>query len=107
MDIDLTSMNSAELEKLQKDVEKALKSVRTREIEAARKAAEKAVAEFGLTLADVAGGGKPGKSRSKSVAAAKYRNPKAPEQVWSGRGRRPDWIKAALDSGADLDDLMI
>ena len=25
--------------------------------------------------------------------------------TWSGRGRRPDWLKAALESGKTLEDL--
>ncbi|WP_425415751.1 H-NS family nucleoid-associated regulatory protein [Paracoccus chinensis] len=28
-----------------------------------------------------------------------------PEQTWSGRGRRPQWINEALEAGRTLDDL--
>lgn len=108
MTVDLGSMTSKELAALKGEVETALVSARSREIEAARKAAELAVAEFGVTLDEVAGNVlKRRKPYTKSVAAAKYRNPADPEQVWSGRGRRPAWINEALDSGANLDDLMI
>jgi len=37
----------------------------------------------------------------------KYCNPLAPSQKWSGRGRRPKWVIAALEAGQKLDDLKI
>jgi len=37
----------------------------------------------------------------------KYRNPVAPSQKWSGRGKRPKWVIAALEAGQTLDDLRI
>jgi len=37
----------------------------------------------------------------------KYGNPLAPSQKWSGRGRRPKWVIAALEAGQKLDDLKI
>jgi DNA-binding protein H-NS len=37
----------------------------------------------------------------------KYRNPLAPSQTWSGRGKLPRWVVAALETGQRLDDLKI
>jgi DNA-binding protein H-NS len=37
----------------------------------------------------------------------KYCNPLAPSQKWSGRGKRPKWVIAALEAGHRLDDLRI
>lgn len=37
----------------------------------------------------------------------KYYNPQAPSQTWSGRGKRPRWVVAALETGHRLDDLEI
>jgi DNA-binding protein H-NS len=37
----------------------------------------------------------------------KYRNPVSPSQTWSGRGKRPRWVVAALETGQSLDDLKI
>jgi DNA-binding protein H-NS len=37
----------------------------------------------------------------------KYRNPLAPSQTWSGRGKRPRWFVAALETGHRPDDLKI
>jgi DNA-binding protein H-NS len=37
----------------------------------------------------------------------KYRNPENPAETWSGRGKQPRWIVAALDGGRLIDDLLI
>jgi len=37
----------------------------------------------------------------------KYSNPLAPSQKWSGRGKMPRWVIAALAAGQRLDDLKI
>jgi DNA-binding protein H-NS len=37
----------------------------------------------------------------------KYCNPLSPSQTWSGRGKRPRWVVAALETGQRLDDLKI
>ncbi len=37
----------------------------------------------------------------------KYRNPLAPSETWSGRGKRPRWLVAALKTGRGLDEFKI
>jgi DNA-binding protein H-NS len=37
----------------------------------------------------------------------KYFNPSAPLETWSGRGKQPRWVVAALRSGHKLEDLQI
>jgi len=39
--------------------------------------------------------------------AAKYANPADATQTWTGRGRQPNWVKAALASGKSLETLAI
>jgi DNA-binding protein H-NS len=59
-------------------------------------------------------GEKNGKSRAKrkigkprKKVAPKYRNPSDESQTWTGRGREPLWVKALLENGAELSDLLI
>ncbi|MDP9045843.1 MAG: H-NS histone family protein [Pseudomonadota bacterium] len=63
--------------------------------------------EYGLSVADLSarGPGKPRGGKGNKVAA-KYRN-KATGESWSGRGLQPKWLKAALGSGAKLDDFSV
>ncbi len=98
MDFDLDSLSRKELEKLKTDVEKALDRVGARELKAARDAAARAAAEYGFSLEDLAGSPKSAKAKT----AAKYRNPEEPSQTWSGRGRKPQWIKDAEEAGTDI-----
>lgn len=37
----------------------------------------------------------------------KYSNPSVPEETWSGRGKQPRWLVAALQSGHDLEEFRI
>lgn len=105
MGIDFGAMSRKELLELQTSVNAALKDAEQRERREALEAAEKAVAEFGFSLAELSSDPKKGGKTGK--AAAKYRNPENPEQTWSGRGRKPQWIHDALTSGADISDLEI
>lgn len=37
----------------------------------------------------------------------KYRNPKEPSETWSGRGKRPRWLAAALNNGRKMEEFLI
>lgn len=93
-----------ELRTLRKDVDRAIASFEQRRRDAARTAAEEAVRAHGLKLSDLIGAGPRAKGPS---APAKYANPDNRSETWSGRGRRPAWVTAALDAGRSLEDLAI
>jgi DNA-binding protein H-NS len=38
----------------------------------------------------------------RAPAAPKYRNPAAPDQTWSGRGKPPAWFREAMNSGVNV-----
>ena len=37
----------------------------------------------------------------------KYRNPNEPTETWSGRGKQPHWLVAALKTGQKIEEFMI
>jgi DNA-binding protein H-NS len=37
----------------------------------------------------------------------KYRNPNEPSETWSGRGKQPRWLTAALKTGHSIDEFAI
>jgi DNA-binding protein H-NS len=37
----------------------------------------------------------------------KYQNPNEPSETWSGRGKQPRWLTAALKTGHTIDDFVI
>ncbi len=105
MGTNVEKMSRKELLKLRDDVEKALINAEKRERQEALKAAEKAAAEFGFSLSELSGDA-PRATKGRK-AKAKYRNPAEPQQTWTGRGRKPQWLHDALKAGADISDLEI
>ena len=65
------------------------------------------MAEHGLSLSDLSarGAGKSAARKGPKVAA-KYRNG-ATGDTWSGRGLRPNWLKAAMAAGKKLEDFAV
>lgn len=98
---DLGKMTRKQLEKLQKDVEKALKSLEMRDRREAKKAAEAAVAKFGFKLNELTSAGSAVKSKTgtRTISPPKYANPADPEQTWTGKGRQPNWYRAEIERG--------
>ncbi|MZR13731.1 H-NS histone family protein [Maritimibacter sp. DP07] len=107
----LKKMNRKELEKLKTDIDKALSRVEEDEKKAARLAAEKAAKAMGYSLDDLAdvkpAKRTPKKKDARTKVAPKYANPNAPEQTWTGRGRKPKWIEEHLAAGGKLEDIEI
>lgn len=107
MKTNLKGMSRKELEKLQKDIDKALDRLKKQDMKAARLAAEKAAAAHGFSLTELAGnapakrGPKPGPKSAKKAGKPKYQNPDDASQKWTGKGRQPLWFKAAIESGTD------
>ncbi|MEP5728419.1 MAG: H-NS histone family protein [Sulfitobacter sp.] len=106
MTTDLKQMSRKQLEKHLKDVQKALQNVQARDRRQAKKAAEKAAAEFGFSLDDLSDRAPaPTKARKtkvkspKTKSVPKFANPNDPKQTWTGKGRRPDWYRDAVDQG--------
>lgn len=71
------------------------------------------MAEHGLTSADILGrGAAPDGAvavrgpKTGGTVAPKFRNA-ATGETWSGRGLQPKWLKAALASGASIEDFAI
>ncbi len=101
--IDLEDLSMKELKQLQKDVDAAIKGYKERERRKVLAEVEAFARDRGLTATDL----KALLGRSRTGLPAKYANPANPSQTWSGRGRRPRWVEAALADGKTLDDLSI
>lgn len=113
MKIDLKTMNRKELEKLKTQVDRELTRVIERDKKSAKVAAQKAAKELGFDLDDVINDekvAKPTKAKKKAKvvsASPKYRHPENPEVTWTGKGRRPNWIKEAEAAGKSREDFLI
>ncbi|NJM32959.1 MAG: H-NS histone family protein [Limnobacter sp.] len=109
----LSALSASELVKLKDSIEKEL-TKRSEKIQAMEEV-KKYVASKGLNLEEVfseLGAGARGKSKSGTRAklgpvAIQFRHPKNPELTWKGRGKRPNWLKEAIESGISEEKLRV
>jgi DNA-binding protein H-NS len=109
MQHDLSSMTLPALQALQWRVEKALSEYEGRKKAQAIRAIIEAAGQHGYSLTDLFGAAAVNKlqqePKRRAAAPQKYSNPENRDQTWSGRGRKPLWVVAALRAGKTLDDL--
>ena len=110
--MDLSTLNIDQLKDLLKKVPAELKRRTEEATSAARDAAIeklKLIArEHGYSLEELTGTKKTRKSSgARKPVAPKYANPSNPSETWTGRGRKPLWVQAALDQGTSLESLLI
>lgn len=91
-DNNLEKLSAKELAALDARVAKMIAAKSANERVEVRRKAEAMAREAGFRLTDLFGSGRKGK------VAIKYRNPKNPDETWTGRGRKPRWmVKAGGD----------
>ena len=105
--MELEHLSLSELQVLRarvdQEIEKRQMQVRKEGLEKIKSIA----AEYGLSADEL-------KSLSGNIAvgkrgsvAPKYRDPKDSENTWTGRGRKPKWVEAFLNSGGQLQQIAI
>ena len=105
--IDLETMSVDHLWSLHEQISKILSARITSE----KRELEKrlAVLNRGIEGADVSQSyNANGKARRKYPRVfPKYRNPQTPSETWSGRGKQPRWLAAAIKTGRKIEDFKI
>ena len=104
---DLDALTTDEMWQLHNEIGRLL-SIRLksekRELEKklARLRSEKTLPQSGLAAVS-----KSNPRRSHARVLPKYQNPNEPSETWSGRGKQPRWLRAALKAGHAIDDFVI
>jgi len=108
--IDLQTMSADDLWLLHEEISKILSARITSE----KRELEKRLAVLKRGGRVIEGGDVPqsynanGKARRKYPRVfPKYRNPQMPSETWSGRGKQPRWLVAAIKTGRKIDDFRI
>jgi DNA-binding protein H-NS len=86
----LEKLSFAELGELRNRVDRMMVEKRNSARDELRQNITTMLKDHGLSIQDLFGRGRKG-----SVVAVKYRDPKNPENTWTGRGRMPRWLVAA------------
>jgi DNA-binding protein H-NS len=101
---DLEKMSYAELADMERQIERLKVEKQTSERIAVRKELTDLAKQRGFDINELFGKGRKGKG----TVAVKYRDPKNPENTWTGRGRMPRWMAAATKGNkAKKDDYLI
>lgn len=104
MEIDLDRHSLKELKDLRTKVDRAIATFEDRKKKEALAELEESARRLGYSLAELTA---LGGIRKRKPAAPKYANPADATDTWSGRGRKPRWVTAALAAGKSMSDLAI
>jgi DNA-binding protein H-NS len=108
--IDLEAMSVDDLWSLHEEISRILSARITSE----KRELEKRLAILNRGRDLIEGGNAPqsynanGKARREYPRVfPKYRNPQTPSETWSGRGKQPRWLAAAIKTGRKIEDFRI
>jgi DNA-binding protein H-NS len=93
---DLDKMSYAELTEMLNRIGRLIVEKRDAERAALRAKVTQLARDHGFDVSDLVGRG--GRGRNGAVAI-KYRDPSNPQNTWTGRGRMPRWMAAAMKGG--------
>lgn len=102
--ISLSQLSYAELKELKKKVDSEIDSRAHEEKIKAKKQIVELARMHGFTVEEVLAKGLRG---SRKTVEAKYRDPRNPQNTWTGRGRKPRWVVDLLAMGKKIQDLEI
>lgn len=105
-------MTAAEMRQEAKRLQDEADRVEREEKKALRAEVEDLIAKRGYALTDIFPEGKgtrpaPSGTRSRSDLPPTHRDPKNPENTWTGRGRKPNWLVEYMEKGHDPDEFKL
>ena len=83
---------------LRSEIVEAIEVRKTEDARAVRSQLAALASQNGFSLEELFG-----KSRKSGKVAVKFQNPKDATQTWTGRGRKPLWLVAAIKKGAKIE----
>ena len=111
MAVDIKKLSQKELDTLINQAQARKQELHREELGKVRADVTDFALSKGYTIEELFGKTKRGAQKratgKRGTVAPKYRNPKDASQTWTGRGKRPLWFQALLDSGKKESDLLI
>lgn len=104
LNVDLDSLSLKELKNLQTQIAASIASFEERKKKQAISELEERARSLGFSLGELLDAAQ---TRKRAPGKPKYANPANRAETWTGRGRKPRWVEAALKAGKSLDDLAI
>lgn len=110
MSVDLSMLSIEALETVIVDAQRLIKEKKKTQFKVARSQAEKLAAELGFTLEELVAGKATDSAETTKIRKAvevRYRNPDNHQETWTGRGKQPRWLAAAIASGCKLEEFAV
>lgn len=104
--MNLSKYNSQELRQLKLEIDKELKKRRKDEVRQAQKELKTVAERYGFSLDELLSSNS-ARADAPAKAPGKYRHPEEAGKSWSGRGRKPAWVKAWEAQGRSLEELRV
>lgn len=107
--VDLSGLSLPQLYQLDKDLDREIARRKVEDKQQAISDLQKLAAERGFSLVELLGADAPVSKRGgkRGPVPAQFRNPANPDQAWSGRGRKPQWVADHLAKGGSIDTLRV
>lgn len=105
---DLSNYSLPQLRDLQSKIAEQIEVSQGETVAAVRQQIVALAESIGLTVDQIMNAKGAREKKLKKTIAARYQNPEDASQQWTGRGRKPRWVKEYLDtSGNNIDSLLI
>ena len=105
MSVDIEELSAKDLKALIEKASDKLSAKAEEEKASVRAEVEELVQKHGYTISELFGVGK--SSKPKTKLSPTHRDPENSENTWTGRGRQPKWLNAALEAGGNFEDYKI
>ncbi len=102
--MDLSNYTTEQLNQLKKDIDQEINGRRKEDARKAQQELKQVAERYGFNLGDLVGTQSP---RTRSKGKVRFQHPSDPEKTWSGRGRKPGWIKEWEGSGRSVEELRV
>ncbi len=104
--MDLSHYSTAQLNELKKDIDKEIQGRRKEDAKKAQQELKQVAERYGFTLSDLVGG-PAAKTKSRGPAKVRFQHPADASKTWSGRGRKPAWVKDWEGAGRSIEELRV
>lgn len=108
--MDLSKLSDRELKRLSSSIKKETAKRTERSRKDVLKQMKSLAAKQGFTFDEIVSGTAKKAAKQpvrRRKAPIKYRDTSDPANAWSGRGRRPRWMEAAIKKGAKQEDFRV
>ncbi|MFZ3192556.1 MAG: H-NS histone family protein [Moraxellaceae bacterium] len=111
MNSDLSQLTVDQLQKLAKDASSMIKLRQQQDLKDGYAKIEQIAQDLGVSLDELLAIGRSSKATRKASTRkpveVRYRNSADASQTWTGRGKQPRWLVAAIAAGASKEDFLI